>query len=133
MAEDIRVLYVEPGKPPRLVTVEHTLENLQKLVGGIIQAIYPWDDYVALVCNDEGKFNGSLPNRRLEDYDVICGPFFICGLGKEDFISIPDDMAQKYMEKFQYPELFFRTLGGAVMCMKLGSGEMPLEIFNEEK
>ena len=36
MAE-IRVLLVEPGEKPKLVTIEHTLENLQKLVGGYIQ------------------------------------------------------------------------------------------------
>ena len=41
MAEKIRVLLVEPLERPRLVEVEHTLENLQKLVGGSIQAVYP--------------------------------------------------------------------------------------------
>ena len=50
MAE-IRVLLVEPGEKPRLVTVEHTLENLQALVDGYIQAVYPWDDPVAVICN----------------------------------------------------------------------------------
>ena len=40
MAETIRVLLVEPMEKPRLVTVPHTLENLQKLVDGYIQAVY---------------------------------------------------------------------------------------------
>ena len=40
MAKEIKVLLVEPMEQPRLVTVEHTLENLQKLVDGYIQAVY---------------------------------------------------------------------------------------------
>ena len=39
--ERIRVLLVEPGEKPRLVTVPHTLDELQKLVGGYIAATYP--------------------------------------------------------------------------------------------
>ena len=133
MAEDIRVLLIEPMKEPRLVTVEHTLENLQKLVGGDIQAVYPWEDYVGLVCADEGKILGYPANRLLcdeegEPYDVVCGSFFICGLGMEDFCSISDEMAEKYTRKFQHPEMFMRTARNTVLCFKLGSGEPPLEI-----
>jgi len=39
----IRILIVEPGKRPRPATIPHTLHELQKVVGGYIQAIYPWD------------------------------------------------------------------------------------------
>ncbi len=133
MAEDIRVLLIEPLTEPRLVTIEHTLENLQKLVGGDIQAVYPWEDCVGLVCSDEGKLLGYPANRLLCDedgkaYDVLCGSFFICGLGREDFCSISDEMAEKYTQKFQHPEMFIRTARNKVLCFKLGSGEPPLEI-----
>ena len=57
MGEMIRVLLVEPHKHPRLVEVEHTLENLQKLVGGDIAASYPWDDLVGIVYDDDGKLD----------------------------------------------------------------------------
>lgn len=121
MADEIRVLLVEPLQRPRLVTIPHTLEKLQELVGGTIQAVYPWDDKVALICNDEGKLNGMKPNRILEDYDLICGPFFICGLGEEDFESISDEMAQKYEEKFRCPELIMRDDDGHLIIMKLAA------------
>lgn len=127
-AEQIRVLLVEPGEKPRLVTIPHTLDKLREIVGGTIQAVYPWEDAVALVCNDEGKLNGMLPNRMLEDYDLICGTFFICGLGAENFESISDEMAQKYTEKFLYPELFMRTLDGHVLAFRVGSGEKPIVV-----
>lgn len=126
---EIRVLLVEPLEKPRLVTIPHTLEKLQEIVGGAIQAVYPWEDPVALVCNDEGKVTGLLANRMLEDYDLICGTFFICGLGREDFESISDEMAVKYEKKFHFPEMFLRTADGHVACVKLGSLEKPKTVF----
>ena len=127
MAEKMRVLLVEQMEEPKLVEIEHTLENLQKLVGGYIQSIYPWADPVALVCNDEAKIIGMPANRLLEDYDLICGPFFICGLTTDDFGSLSDEMARKYMEKFRHPEIFMRTDRG-IMVIKVGSGKPPREI-----
>ena len=71
MSEMIRVLLVEPHKHPRLVEVEHTLENLQRLVGGYIAASYPWDDHVSLVYDDDGKFKeGTCPGCIESDGDV---------------------------------------------------------------
>mgnify|MGYP004461370021 FL=1 len=130
MAEEIRVLLVKPGEKPKLATVEHTLENLQKLVGGYIEAVYPWDDPVGLVCDEDGIANGKALNRALLDeggnpYDIIKGTFFICGLGEEDFCSISDEMAEKYAERFRWPELFARTLDGRVMWIRLEPGAKP--------
>lgn len=56
----MRILIVEPGKAPRPAKIKHSLESLQAIVGGCIQAVYPFADKVALVCNDEGKLNGQL-------------------------------------------------------------------------
>ena len=130
MADNIRVLLVEPGETPRLVTVEHTLENLQALVGGYIQAVYPWNDPVAVVCDDDGIANSKPLNRLLMDdegtpYDVLKGAFFICGLGEEDFCSISDELAEKYAERFRWPEMFTRTLDGHVVWIRLEPGGKP--------
>ena len=40
----IRVLYVQPGKYPEERVIEHTLAAMQALVGGDIEAVYPWED-----------------------------------------------------------------------------------------
>ena len=37
---------------------------------------------------------------------VLFGPFFLCGLGTEDYTSIPDELALKYARKFWMPERF---------------------------
>ena len=126
--EEIRVLLVEPDKEPRLVTVEHRLENLQKMVGGTLQAVYPWTDAVILVCDDDGKGKGYPPNRMLLDeygvpYDVVAGSFFICGIGHDDFASISDEMAEKYRERFLYPEIFLPRPDGGIFWHRIGSGE----------
>ncbi len=40
----IRVLYVQPGKYPEERVIERTLAAMQTLVGGDIEAVYPWED-----------------------------------------------------------------------------------------
>lgn len=102
----ITVLLVEPMKYPKVVQIENELKSLQDVVGGLIQPIYPFDDPIALVCNDEGKLMGMAPNRLLKDkngtpYDMLCGPFFICGLGKEDFTSLSPEYIEKYTKMFE--------------------------------
>lgn len=46
-----------------------------------------------------------------EMLDIICGKFFICHAPyeAERFQSLPPDLAEKYREKFQYPERFARV------------------------
>lgn len=101
----MKVLAIMPGRAPEEMEIDGTLESMQQIVGGLIQAIYPWADSVALVCNDEGKLLGLEPNRYLmneegEVYDIICGPFFICGLGKEDFVSLTPELMERYKQMF---------------------------------
>ena len=108
------VLAVLPGKAPERMELNGSLESMQKFVGGTIQALYPFSDPVAVVCNDEGKLMGLEHNRALRDedgnvYDILCGPFFICGLGDENFASLPEELLQKYTRLFQHPELFLRV------------------------
>ncbi len=104
----IRILYVQPGKYPEERFVANELHPLQRLVGGDIQAVYPWSkDKVALVCNDSGKVDGLSLNRCIEDYDVIAGNFFICGFSGEEFCSLTDKQFRYYKTLFRDPELFF--------------------------
>ncbi len=110
----MKALLINPMETPQTIEIDNSLESLQKAVGGLIQAVYPWEDPVALVCNDEGKINGLMPNRLLftEDglpYDYIAGNFLICGIDDEigDFASLPEAMIAKYTKLFQYPEIFF--------------------------
>lgn len=112
----MKILIVEPGRHPRKADIPHTLSNLQAVVGGYIQAIYPWDDPVALVCDEEGLLKQREFNRYIDPEVVIFGTFFICGLGEEDFADLPDDLMDKYEAMFRAPELLIPTpMGYAVI------------------
>lgn len=117
MAEEkMTVLAVEPGKEPYVQEISGSLESLQNEVGGDIQAVYPYRDNVAVIVADEGKLMGMPFNRALRDedgiiYDVLVGKFLIVGLGKEDFTSLPDDLIEKYRDKFKNPEMMIRMDG----------------------
>ena len=61
----MRILLVESGKVPRPAEIGDGLEPMQAVVGGAIQAVYPFEEPVALVCNEEGKCLGLPLNRVL--------------------------------------------------------------------
>jgi hypothetical protein len=119
----MKVIMVEPNKPARIAEIGDSLRDLQRAVGGHIEAIYPYEELVAIVANDEGKIDGLPLNRALRDengdiYDIISGSFFICGIGEDDFKSIPDDLAEKFLGLFREPETFMRV-GGKIIALKI--------------
>ena len=116
----MRVLTIEPGKKPVVKTINKGLESLQKEVGGYIQAVYPFEDKVALICNEDGKLNGLPFNRTLRDssdnvYDIITGTFLVVGLDEENFCSLTDELSEKYLEHFKFAETFIPTENGLVV------------------
>lgn len=106
-------MLVEPGKAARPVEMKNDLHEMQQMVGGPIQALYPWEEPVAIVCNDEGKNMGLPLNRVLENYDIIAGAFFVCGIQGENFSSLTEKQMQKYQQMFLSPEKFIQTPGRA--------------------
>ena len=116
MSEKINVLLIEPGKYPKQIEIEDTLEAMQETVGGYIEEYMPFDDEIAIVCNEEGKMNGAELNRAIysddkEILDIIAGKFFIAyaPIESESFLSMPKDLMKKYEDKFRNPERFYQT------------------------
>jgi hypothetical protein len=114
----IQVVLVEPGKTARIAEVGTSLDAMQQTVGGSIEAYYPFEEQVCIVCNDEGKINGLPLNRAIRDedtneiVDIIAGTFFICDCRKESFGSLSEEQQKRYLEKYRLPERFFRTRDG---------------------
>ena len=109
----MNVLMVEPGKAPYETQIGDDLQSMQAVVGGYIQAVYPFEQPVALVCNEYGKRDGLPFNRALRDsdgdvYDIVAGNFFIAGLGKSEFTDLPHELAEQFAERFRQPEMFLR-------------------------
>lgn len=108
----MKVLIVEPGKHPYEAEIDSGLESLQKTVGGYIEAIYPFEDLVALICDEESKMKSNTQWNRILGRDVIKGTFFLCGIEGENFGDLPDELMQKYKEFFWEPQLFIPTPNG---------------------
>ena len=114
----MRVIVVEPKKKPMVQDIGSDLESMQKIVGGSIEAVYPFADSVALICNEEGKLLNLPLNRALRDddgevYDIISGTFFLCAAppDSEHFESLTDQQVKTYMERFAMPEMFLNVGG----------------------
>ena len=123
----MKVLIVEPGKRPIKADIDHTLHNLQQVVGGYIQAIYPWDDPVALVCDEEGLLKQQEFNLYVAPEAAIFGTFFICGLGEEDFADLTDDLMDKYAAMFHRPEALIATPMGYVILPAGAADEIQVD------
>ena len=121
--ELMNVLLIKPGEYPKPVQIGTELEDLQEAVGGYIQCVYPYEEPVGIICNEEGKLNGAVLNRALygEDgglQDIIAGDFLVVGLTEESFGSLSQDQMQKFGEIFHQPEMFMK-MGKGIMALPL--------------
>lgn len=67
----------------------------------------------------EGKpLNRALRDENGEIYDIVAGKFFICGLGDDDFSSLPKELQKKYEDKFRQPEAFLK-MGSKIMAIPI--------------
>ena len=99
----MKVVMVEPNKPAYVTEIGDDYQSLHDAVGGLIEPIYYLDDPRAvMVGNEEAKLIGLEGNRRFGDR-IVAGTFFICGNGREDFCSLPDDLCEKYVREFARP------------------------------
>ena len=121
----MRILVVEPERKPEVREIDGSLKSMQEIVGGLIQPVYPFDDTVVLVCNDEGKLMNLPANRGLRDkdgqiYDIVCGTFFLCAApaNSDHFTSLTLEQIERYEELFHTPEMFW-GMDGRIVCLPL--------------
>lgn len=121
----MRVLVVEPERRPEVREIDGSLKTMQGIVGGLIQTIFPFDEPVALVCNDEGKLLNLPANRGLRDkngqmYDIVCGTFFLCNApaDSDHFASLTSEQIERYRKRFHTPEVFL-GMDGHIVCLPL--------------
>ena len=73
----IRILLKRVGKKPLVKVINNTLEEKQKLVGGLIEVV-DYDEGNLIIANEEGKVDGLKPNLGF-DLDYIAGDCFFIG------------------------------------------------------
>ena len=122
------MLVVEPGFLPYEKEISDSLNSdehlraLQEIVGGWIEAIYPYDEEVAIVCNEEGLINGLPFNRSVPGgYGGVFGTFFICGLSEDSFCSLPPDLMERFKSEYAYSEILIGAEGDKLYTLKVSS------------
>lgn len=119
----IDVIVIAPGKAPEKKTISDELKSFQEIVGGYIEEIYPFEDEVAVVCNEEGKLVPLPRNRALISnetgivMDIVYGTFLLAyaPVEEESYQDMPPNLTEKYMELFAKPERFYKTPQGIVI------------------
>ena len=133
----MNVLVVEPGYLPYGKEIKdgaNQLEQMQAIVGGLIEPIYPYHEEVAIVCNEEGLINGLPFNRSVPGgYGGVFGTFFICGLGEEDFCSLPSDLMERFKKEFRNSEILLGFDGNEAVTLKVSSQPKPHDTPLHEK
>lgn len=119
----ITVLVVPPQDVPYVKEIDPGLKSLQSEVDGWIEAVYPFEDPVAIICNEEGKMNGMPPNRALYDedgqvYDIVAGQFLVVGLTEDNFGSLTEEQIKKFSDRFHSPEGFMR-IGNQILVFPI--------------
>ena len=122
----MRILVVEPTKDPYVKEIDGSLESMQSIVGGYIQAVSPFEDpTVLLVCNEDGKVIGLPENRFLRDsagrpYDIVHGTFFLAQGSGEEFCSLTDKQIKTYTRLYSREKLFIMQHGKVINQPKKG-------------
>ncbi len=115
----MKVLIVEPDYEPYEGEVKD-LPEMQAVVGGRITAIYPFEERVGIVSNDDA-LSLRLPfNRSMEHgYGGVFGTFFVCGLGENDFCSLTPEQMERYKKKYHMAERLIAVDGSTPVTIKV--------------
>ena len=123
----MKVLLIKPMEHPQVVDIENSLKEFYRILDcDCITATYPWEaDAVALVTDDNGMFTEKPFSRYIPELEQpIKGNFFICGLGEEDFAELPQDLIQRFRERFWVPEAFV-SMFGQMAVIQMDDGTSP--------
>lgn len=77
-----------PGHPYHAVWIKNDLKELQRFVGGYIEAVDITDD-ITVLCNEDGRFWEMPHNCAVCGIDFV-GPILIVGVDGEEMTDIPE-------------------------------------------
>lgn len=84
---EIKVLLKKPGEFPALMTIENTLESLQKAVGGYIETVSLTRDLV-IICDEEGRLKSKEHCCNIAGADFV-GTVILTGVCEDEFCDLP--------------------------------------------
>lgn len=105
--DKIKCAIIPVGEPAYEAEITPDLENLQKLVGGMVEMV-PLSEGLVLICDEEGKINGKTGNRHIGN-DIIAGQFIIAGSKNGDICSLPDKVIEILLSRFKIPDVISQS------------------------
>ena len=84
---EIKVLVKKPGEFPVLMTIENTLEKLQWIVDGYIEAVSLTRELV-VICDEEGRLKGKEHCCNIAGADFV-GTIIVAGIDGDEFGDLP--------------------------------------------
>lgn len=101
MSESLKIVVVEPRQQPYIKEIKREVKDIQAVVEGHFEVVplTLGQHNLLIVCNEDGKYNGSEPNRAY-GYDIIYGTFFVCAYGDYDLSSLSEEQVQAAFEHY---------------------------------
>jgi hypothetical protein len=111
--DEIQVVIVEPMTKPYKKMIKNDLAEFNKIVGGYIELVNigrtESGSSVAITLNEEGKLKGLPFNRRIIDFDILVGTFFITAYNMQgDNVSLSNLECEKYIKRFTPLEVYVK-------------------------
>lgn len=105
----MEVIYCKVGEPAKLVEVDGTLEDFQKMVGGHIEVVsYEGISGLVYVLNEEGKLEGLKPNKSIfGGNDMIVGDFFVEAIGADDIVGLNERQKEFVMRTVDFGRMWY--------------------------
>ena len=118
----IKVVLCAPGEIAKIIELDNELEALQATVNGYIEMVPCLSGNLTIVCNEEAKLNGEVPNRALiyreRIIDIIHGTFFVCGREDGELISLTDQDVASVLKVYEKPQAFVYDAQGKMQIVK---------------
>ena len=119
----IKVIVLEPMKEAYVRVIGNDLRSMQDVVDGKIEVIFPFENGVGLIVNEEGKINGLPLNRAIFNsegkiIDIIAGTAFLCDCSGEEMLGLSDENIKTCLERFRFPEMFV-SINGEIKALPL--------------
>ena len=97
----MKIIYKKVNEGQEIIEIEHGLENMQELVGGLIDCL-DIQNNITIVFDDEGKIKQKPVNMIITRgtwSDYIVGDIFFCGFNSDEgeLISLTDQQIEYIM------------------------------------
>ena len=92
--EKIRIVACPVDRPPYITFISNTLENMQRFIGGYIEAVNLSTDCV-VICDEEGRLKG-LPENPSAVPGLV-GDVFYVGVKGDEFTDLDVDHARELL------------------------------------